>query len=62
MQRPMFRRMVLEIITPLVFPGYKGVIDWNNTTFTVKVEQGIYDEGIALDELKQITIQGGWNS
>ena len=37
-------------------------IDWDGSVFTIKAEQGIYDEDIVLDELKEITIQGGWDS
>ena len=43
------------------FPRIQEGIAWDHTTFTVKVEQGIYVEAIALNESKQITIQGGWN-
>ena len=37
-------------------------IDWDGSVFTIKAEQGTYGEDIVLDELKEITIQGGWNS
>lgn len=36
-------------------------IDYPYGTFTIKVAQGVYQENIALDESKQITIQGGWD-
>jgi hypothetical protein len=36
-------------------------IDWDGVIFTVKAEQGAYNENVLLNEPKQITLQGGWN-
>jgi len=37
-------------------------IDWDGVVFTIKAEQGIYDENIVFDEPKEIDFQGGWDS
>jgi hypothetical protein len=44
------------------FSRIEEAINWDRNTFTIKVEQGNYDESINLNQLKTITIQGGWNS
>lgn len=36
-------------------------MDYPQSTFTIQVARGVYDEGPVLDESKQITLQGGWN-
>ena len=37
-------------------------IDCPYNAFTIKVAQGVYHEDLALNESKQITIQGGWDA
>jgi|GEM_PF-3868580 len=44
------------------FSDIQDGIDWKGQIFTIKVEEGIYNEDIVLDEVKKITLQGGWNS
>jgi len=44
------------------YPKIQDGIDWDGIVFTIKAEQGIYDENIIFDEPKQISLQGGWDS
>jgi hypothetical protein len=37
-------------------------MDHPHTLFTVQAAQGTYDEDLALNEAKEITIEGGWDS
>jgi len=37
-------------------------INWDDSVFTIKAEQGTYGEDILFDELKEIIFQGGWDS
>jgi len=37
-------------------------IDWKGELFTIKAEEGIYNEDIVLSEAKKITLEGGWDS
>lgn len=37
-------------------------IDWPNGLLTLKIQEGMYDEDIVLDEKKKITLEGGWDS
>ena len=44
------------------FSQIQNGIDWKGELFTIKAEEGIYDEDIVLDEAKKITLEGGWDS
>ena len=37
-------------------------IDWPSELLTIKIEEGIYDEDVVIDEDKKITLEGGWDS
>ena len=46
-------------------PCYEKIqegVDYSQNAFTIQVAQGTYDEDLMLNESKQITLQGGWNS
>jgi len=43
------------------FSKIQNAIDWDRTSFVIKVEAGRYEEAIRLDQSKNITIQGCWN-
>jgi len=43
------------------FSRIQDGFDWKGGLFTIKVEEGIYDEDIVLDEDKKITLEGGWD-
>ena len=37
-------------------------LDWEGTTYTMKVEQGAYDEDLVLNSDKRIDLDGGWDA
>ena len=47
--------------TPCYFRIQDGIV-WPNKLLTIKVEEGIYEEDIILDEDKKMTLEGGWDS
>jgi hypothetical protein len=44
------------------FSHIQNAVDWNRTTFTIKIGQGAYNETFTLNQSKNITVQGGWNA
>jgi hypothetical protein len=44
------------------FSDIQQGINWKGQFFTIKIQEGMYDEDIVLDEVKRITLEGGWNS
>lgn len=46
-------------------PCYSDIqegIEWEGHVFTIRAEQGAFSENVMLDELKEITVQGGWDA
>jgi hypothetical protein len=44
------------------YPQIQDGIDWDGIVFTIRADQGIYDENIVFDEPKEISFEGGWDS
>jgi len=38
------------------------ILDAADSVTLIKVTEGTYDEALIIDELKTLTIQGGWDS